>query len=194
MMEPSMRRLVVLAAFASALVGCGADVKVYMALDEQGDRKRSTFYTDTEDIICVAEVPAPRDGITVSATIRQTRTVDEKGVDVLVGIGESVPQKQVAGTGVPKVSFALVRAGANGNTLTDEEPWPPGTFECDIAVDGIQKGTASFDILIPKCPLYPAAQGIRCAGFYPVDGDPCPAADQSVLCTCKETGWDCGGH
>jgi hypothetical protein len=176
------------------LPSCGSnDVKVYMALDEQGARKRSSFYTDTESIVCIAEVPAPRDGITVSATVRQTRTIDQKPVNVVIAIGETVPQKQVAGSGVPKVSFSLVRASVNGNALSDQEPWPAGGFQCEVSIDGIQRGSAAFDVLIPKCPLYPAAQGLRCTGFYPVNGDPCPAADQSVTCVCKDTGWDCGG-
>jgi hypothetical protein len=188
-----MRRVLLAAVLGLLASACSSGAKVYMALDEQGDRKRSTFYTDTETMVCIAEIPAPRDGITVSATIRQTRTVDEKSVNVLIGVGESVPQKQVAGSSVPKVSFTLVHANANGATLTDDEPWPPGSFECEVSVDGVARGSAPFDVVIPKCPLYPAAQGVRCAGFYPVNGDPCPAADQSVQCTCKDTGWDCGG-
>jgi hypothetical protein len=160
-----------------------------MALDNDGTRKRTTFYTDTESIVCVAEVPAPRAGITVSALIRQTKS--DHNVDYILGVGEQVPQKQAAGTSVPKVSFALTKSLAGDATLDDSTPWPAGSFQCEVSVDGVLKGIATFTIVVPDCPLYPAATGILCKGFYP-NGASCPAQDQRVKCTCDASGyWVC---
>jgi len=189
-----LRRLLTSLAFAlgiaPVLASCGSPgATVFMALDNDGTRKRSTFYTDTEAIVCVAEVPAPKNGITVSALIRQTRS--DHNVNYVLGIGEQVPQKQAAGTSVPKVAFALVKSLAGDTGLDDSTPWPAGAFQCEVSVDGTLKGIATFEIVVPDCPLYPVAAGILCKGFYP-KGASCPAQDQSIKCTCDDSGyWVC---
>jgi hypothetical protein len=188
MSKRSLLASVPLASIALAVVvSCGSSgAKVYMALDNDGARHRSTFYTDTETIVCIAEVSAPRDGVTVSALIRQTRT--DKDVDNILAIGEQVPQKQAPGQATPKLAFVLTKSGGSQD---DSSPWPVGSFECEVSVDGILKGIAPFDIQMPTCPLYPAATGVLCKGFYPPKTR-CPAQDQTVFCTCTEAGtWQC---
>jgi hypothetical protein len=172
-----------------ASCGSGPSVTAYMSIDT-GERKRTTFYTDSENINCIAEFTGAKDGLTVFATVRQTGTVDGKGESIVFQIGELPADKNTK-----SLVFSLAHAG-NPNIVSpdDADPWPPGTFECEIAVDGVQKATAPFTIAIPKCPVYPAAQGYRCQGFYPT-GSQCPSADANVSCTCSgDSGtWVCGG-
>jgi hypothetical protein len=190
MPKRTLLSLAAAASLAPVVASCGSSsATVYMALDNDGARKRSTFYTDTESIVCVAEVPAPKAGITVSAVIRQTSP--DHRVDNVLGVGEQVPQKQTAGTSVPKVSFALVKSLAGNTGQDDSTPWPVGQFQCEVSVDGTLKGIAAFEIVMPDCPLYPVATGILCKGFYPV-GASCPAQDQSIKCKCDDSGyWVC---
>ncbi len=168
--------------------GSGPTVDAFMALDT-GERKRTTFFTDTENINCIAQMKGSRDGLTVFATVRQTQAGDGKGEAITFQIGELPASKDTK-----SLVFSLAHAG-NPNLVTAEnaDPWPQGAFVCEVSVDGVVKATAPFVIQMPKCPVYPAAGGYRCAGFYP-PSTVCPSADATVNCTCSpDTGlWVCG--
>jgi hypothetical protein len=181
-----LRRLASALALVSAttplVAGCSSDtVDVYMALDADGARKRTTFYTDTDAIVCIAEVPAGKGGTTVNAVIRRVYDGSNR-VDDVIYVAEQVPQSQSGGSGAPKVAFTVTKPANDGGAQQDE-PWPVGAFQCEITVDGTLKGVAPFKIEIPDCPLYPVTQGTRCSGFYSA-GTTCKAADQSVSYTC----------
>lgn len=164
----------------------------FMALDGAGVRRREAFYTDTETIFCVGEFAGSKTGTTVNAIIRQVQ-LDSRAVNIVIAVGEDVPKQ----LGKNVLSFQLVRyvhqasGAATGGNQADE-PWPAGKFVCELLVDGQPKAEIPFDILTPNCPLYPAAEGIRCGGFYP-PSIKCLSADQSVSCTCSpDTGlWQC---
>ena len=171
-----------------ASCGSGPSVDAFMALDG-GERKRNTFFTDTENINCIAQMKGSRDGLTVFATVRQTQASDGKAEALTFQIGELPANKSTT-----SLVFGLAHAG-NPNLVGPEnaDPWPVGAFVCEVAVDGVVKATAPFVIQMPKCPVYPAGAGYRCAGFYPA-GSVCPSADTAVNCTCSgDTGlWVCG--
>src|SRR4051812_33356547 len=50
--------------------------RAYMALDDSGDRHRTTFDTQTKAIFCVGELASGRTDVTVSAQIRATALFD----------------------------------------------------------------------------------------------------------------------
>ena len=127
-----------------ASCGSGPNVSAYMAIDT-GERKRTTFYTDSENINCIAEFTGAKDGLTVFATVRQTGTVDGRAESIVFQIGELPANKDTK-----TLVFSLAHAG-NPNIVSpaDADPWPPGSFACAIAVDGVEKATAPFTIAIP---------------------------------------------
>ena len=168
--------------------GSGPSVSAFMALDT-GERKRTTFYTDTANINCIAEFHGAKDGLTVFASVRQTISDTGKPVNLVFQIGELPASKTTT-----SLVFSLAHTG-NPNLVSaaDADPWPPGAYVCDVSVDGVVKANAPFIIQVPKCPVYPAASGYKCQGFYPT-GTVCPSADANVTCTCSgDTGlWVCG--
>jgi hypothetical protein len=168
---------------AALLVACGGSrvTDVYAALDSGGLRQRTQFYTDTVSIFCVAQVAGASAGTTVNAKIRETAT-PSGAADVLLAVGEDVVSSSAPDT----IAFELTKPPDN-----PDGPWPVGKFECDIQLDGVQEGSTTFDILMPRCPVYPVAAGDVCAGYYPV-GAVCASADQTKGCLCDPTGvWKC---
>jgi hypothetical protein len=172
----------------AASCGSGPTVDAFMSIDT-GLRKRTTFFTDSENINCIANMTGSRDGLTVFATVRQTQATDGKPESLTFQIGELPANKDTT-----SLVFSLAHAGnPNLTTAENAEPWPTGAFVCEVAVDGVVKASAPFVIQMPKCPVYPAAAGFRCTGFYP-PSTVCPAADATQTCTCSpDTGlWVCG--
>jgi hypothetical protein len=152
---------------------------VYMSLDSDGTRHRTEFFTDTQSIYCIADVVAAPKGTTVEGQLRQVQGAGP--TPALLGLGEDV----VSGARTVD-SFQLTRPLNMANA-----PWPVGHFECDILIDGVQAAVASFEITMPQCPLYPAQDGLSCAGFYPV-GTNCMAVVQTQTCVCDASGiWKC---
>lgn len=177
--------LVMAASFASC--GSGPSVNAYMSIDT-GTRKRTVFYTDSQNINCVAELVGAKDGLTVFASVKQIRSDQNKPEQLVFQIGEFPANKDTT-----KLIFSLAHSG-NPNLPAEQnaDPWPPGGYECDVSVDGVQRAIAPFAIEVPRCPLYPAQQGARCVGYYPI-GTQCPGVDQTKACTCSgDTGtWSC---
>jgi hypothetical protein len=153
-----------------------------MSLDQNGDRKRQHFFTDTESIYCVVELASGRRDVTVSAVIRATELFLPSGavpVSQTFAVGEEAPG---AGDNLV-VSFELEKEDA-------QEPFVPGRFACELYLDGHQEETVEFDVQYPACPVPPAVDGGRCADYF-LPGSVCSgAAEQS--CVCSETGrWQC---
>lgn len=173
-----------LALAACALVSCrtAGFKQVYMALDDKGDRKRTTFFADTTSIFCVAELVSGRADVTVNSVIR-AKTMYDPISDSLVPaqgigwIGEAAPGKTTDGI----VSFKLLKtSGAMGSVNEDQLPYPVGTYTCDLSIDGDLEDSVNFAIQFPACPVLPPTAGepcegwvrpqSECAGFY---GSPC---------------------
>ena len=176
------------AALASLGTSCGSsnDVHdVYTALDANGDRKRTTFYTDSIAIFCDAEYSGTKHDVTIKAVIRAT-AINGQTKSTIVAQNEEVPAPASKAT----LSFQLVKGGADQAANADLIPWPPGHFVCDISENGKLQGSAEFNILVPNCPDGPAIAGQPCRGFYP-DGGKCAGADTGTTCTCGSSGtWE----
>jgi hypothetical protein len=170
-----------------ALCSCrSAGIKrAYMSLDAEGDRKREVFYTDTEAIFCVAEIASGRDDLSVGGALRATSfysSVDgsRQPANALLAIEEEAPG---AGEDV-RVSFEL--------EIENDDPYPAGTFVCDLSLDGEVEESLPFEIRFPACPAAPLFSGLVCRDFV-VEGSVCPGAFAGTNCTCAQSGtWECG--
>jgi hypothetical protein len=172
--------LPLLVATASACGGGAIVSDCFTALDAAGDRRRTEFFTDTENIFCVAKIAAAPTGTTVNAKIRFVEAAGQPQ-DILLAIGEDV-----ASGAETTSAFQLIKPPD-----TPDAPWPVGKFACDILLDGVESASVSFDIVMPECPLYAVSNGVSCAGYYPV-GAQCPAVVQTQTCTCDSSGsWKC---
>lgn len=156
----------------------------YMSLDSSGKRKRERFFTDTEDIYCIAKVASGVDDVTVSATLRAEQIYDPQSgepidVDFFLGVGDEGPGKGEDIT----VSFQVERSDPDA-------PFTAGRFVCEIALDGEVKERLPYEVAFPACPEAPIFHGATCAGFV-VEGSECPSA-ASTPCVCDSEGaWSC---
>lgn len=171
-----------------SLLACACDTagvqRAYMALDEQGMRRRDVFYTDTEAIFCVAELVSGTDDVTVRGQLTSTYLELPTGevVDrhVLHDVSEAAPG---AGEDL-RVSFELEKESS-------DDPYVPGKYACEIYVNGELEETLPFEIRFPACPETALRPGLKCAGFFRT-GTQCPAAIAGSVCTCNEDGtWGC---
>src|SRR5438105_6622429 len=143
------RKLAALAAVTALLaplVAACSDTDVhavYAALDANGDRKRSSFFTDTASIYCDADYAATRLDITFNAVIRQVydptgpdhkannavpTTEPPPNVDLVVAIGELDPG---IGHGVMSLQWTRPMDMSGGGTL----PFLAGWYRCEYFVD-----------------------------------------------------------
>jgi hypothetical protein len=170
---------------SSCSATAGGFSKTFMSIDSNGDRPRTTFFTDTIAIYCGGTFSSGTTDVTVNAVVRET-ALSGTPVNVIISNGEEAP-----GKGTNNVVFQLSKVTADGTMVGDNEAWPVGNFQCELSVNGDLKATLPFSIETPACPVYPAQDGTVCQGFYSV-GSICPAADQTRSCTCEATGtWSC---
>jgi hypothetical protein len=177
----------------SALGSCKtAGLKqVFMSLDQQGNRKRSMFFTDTASIFCVAEVVSGRADVTVESRIK-AKTLYDPSSDSMVPspgiawLGESAPGK----TEGAFISFELAKVSEGGGG-SSRGLYPVGTFTCELAIDGEREDSVDFDITFPACPMLPPVAGQLCRGWVRA-GSRCEGAGARP-CTCDaESGaWQC---
>jgi hypothetical protein len=184
---------IVLAAWALVSCRTAGFKQVFMALDEKGDRKRTTFFADTTAIFCAGELVSGRADVTVNSSI-QAKTLYDPVSDSLIPaqgigwIGESAPGK----TTDTVVSFKLLKGtSAMGSVNEDELPYPVGTYRCDLSIDGELEESVDFAILFPDCPVLPPTAGEPCAGWVRPGaecggffGDTC-ACDPSGTWACR---------
>jgi hypothetical protein len=184
MREFSRKRTVLVA--ISLLAGCDTAgfKRTYMALDSQGQRKRDTFFTDSESIFCVAELASGVEDTTVHGVFDQRSIfLPENGQKVdfrqQIGSAELAP-----GKGEELIaSFELKRTNA-------EDPYLAGEYGCLLYLNGELESALSFQVLYPSCPLAPVQPGFRCAGFV-LDGKECTGATGRP-CQCGPSGvWEC---
>ena len=205
----------VLGIVLSASTACSTTANigdVYMSLDGEGLRKRNIFYTDTKDIHCIAETGIGRDGVTVEVLIRQVQRFD-LDTSKTIPSDRVVTQVETSPTrtdGLAKLDTTLdkhqlglydgvavpVTDPDNPPPAPADEPFPVGRFICEARLDGVLKGTATFNIQIPPCPTAQITPFTACYGFYP-EGQQCKRYGDSSAeddsCTCdKQKGWDCG--
>jgi hypothetical protein len=187
---------------ATVLPACSATAnvsEVWTSVDEDGARRRSTFFTDSAAVVCLAEYGNGRQDVTIEMLIRQIRGADfgaqafrEENIvtsvtDFRPGVTQGRPGKAVIRLLPSKIE--------NGKFVQDDEaPFSPGSYICEVRIDGALKGSASFNIDYPECPGALILQDQRCQGFYPT-GTTCPAAgltgDPQPTCQCTPKGWNC---
>jgi hypothetical protein len=177
----------------SILVSCRtAGLKrVFMSLDEQGNRRRTTFFTDTEAIYCIGELVSGRTDLTVQSTIR-AKTLYDPALDDNVPVGavgwtgESAPGK----TNGALIAFGLGKALGNAGT-SQPEPFPVGTFTCELALDGEPEDSVDFEIAFPPCPMLPPVTGQICGGWVRA-GSRCEGAGaRRCVCHGPSGAWQC---
>ncbi len=203
----TLRRLGAAAALgvlvASALPACTATANVsdvYMSIDEDGARRRNVFYTDSASITCIAEVGIGRKDVTIEMLIRQIRaaplgTDDFESVDSVIAARDVHPDITKDKPALIALTMIPTSLDDEGRLKEDQEaPFHPGSYVCEVTLDGKPAGTAAFNIGYPDCPTTIIQKGTPCKGFYELDKD-CPAngatGQPEPTCTCEEKGWSC---
>ena len=186
-------------AFSSCTSSCTTTARVsdvYMALDGNGDRRRTTFYTDTKEIHCVVEAGIGRKGATIEGLVREVQAYDFVA-DKFFATNRVAANAEVSpspGDGIQKTDIVLKPQSPDGNDASGA-PFPPGRFQCEAYLDGQLSQVAIFNIDFPDCPASTIRPGVVCFGFYK-QNKACAkygltSTDQAA-CRCSITkGWEC---
>lgn len=175
-------------------------VEVYTGLDApdgKGEtRRRELFYTDTNEIHCIARAGIGRANATIEGYIHQIRrynfdTNEFDEVNRYIGFVEIKPEPSKDPI---YIDLKLGRVDADGKP-SDDAPFIAGSYVCEVALDGVIERTAPFNIDIAPCPPASLVPGGPCFGFYP-HGQNCPKygerADAIPSCRCdRKEGWQC---
>jgi hypothetical protein len=169
----------------SSLVACetAGFQDAYTALDGTGKRRRDVFFTDTENIFCVAEVASGVDDVTVSADFYAVELYDPSTGDSRRVNEHLASQEANPGKGKKIVlPFSLVK--------DPDVPWAVGRFVCRLGLNGVVERELGYEVRFPDCPDAPIRTGAVCAGFVDPDAE-CPGAAGDT-CRCNADGaWLC---
>jgi hypothetical protein len=177
-----------LALLSVCLISCNtaAIKRSYMSLDQDGSRKRSVFYTDTDEIYCIGELAIGRKDISVTAALRSTSLAPPPSGSS-VPLASTLASKDVSPSSTGSdvvVSFQLLKSNLKA-------PWPAGDFGCDLSIDGELSASVPFQIAYPDCPVQPPLDGDTCAGFF-LPHSVCVGAISAQSCECNAAGnWQC---
>jgi hypothetical protein len=174
---------------------------VYTSIDANGERRRSTFYTDSKSIYCVVELANGRKDATVEVQFHELQRYDySKKAFVSADNITILAGEAVAETGSDaRMVFELGRAVVyddKGQQVATGAPYYPGQYSCEVYIEGALEQRVTFNVLFPEsgCPITPAVPARLCIGFYP-EGQRCPgvptADGQGQECTCTKQGWEC---
>jgi hypothetical protein len=197
------------AAAALGLLACGvlpacsatANVsEVWMSIDEDGARRRSVFFTDSANVTCVAEVGVGRKDVTFELQIRRIRkapfaTDDFEPVNEVVSFAEFHPDVTKDKPATIALTMKPTSLDQDGKLKEDQEaPFDPGSYVCEVSLDGEKQKEAAFNIDYAPCPTVIIQPGTPCAGFYTI-GTECPSSgatgDPEPTCSRSEKGWEC---
>jgi hypothetical protein len=159
----------------------------YMALDGEGGRKRSVFYTDSEQIYCVAEMASGTADVTVTARVRVLAAYDALTGQAIQRAGDIIAaEEQAPGIGTDiTASFLLEKPEGS-------EVYPAGQFSCDLYLDGELETSLDFETRYPACPFMPIEAETTCAGLVLL-GSECPSPAGGICtCTPDTAVWSCG--
>ncbi len=176
-------------ALVAGLASCNSAAikRGYMSLDNQGERRRTIFYTDTDSIYCIGELAIGRKDVTIAATFRALDfATPPKGDLVPTNTVLAVADENPGGTGDDiMATFQLIK------TKDATAPWPAGKFVCELSIDGALEESIPFEIDYPECPLQPPLDGDACAGFF-LPQSTCTGAITAETCVCSDGGaWQC---
>lgn len=190
-----------LASSLASTASCGTPTEVravYTALDSNGDRRRTHFYTDTDSIFCDVDYVGDRKDITVNAVLRQVTSepcpfayypnplscpggdarqtswaAPQQSANFVLSVLEQTP-----GSGTTTLGFSWQQqtssdtdagSSTSGGNSTPPPPWPVGKYRCEIYVDGAMQGSADFDVGFPDGDAnHIAGQAYKGQGACPV--------------------------
>jgi hypothetical protein len=175
------------------LVGCqtAGVARAYMALDGSGNRRRTTFFTDTQAIWCDVQYSSGRADVTIDVQIRSTLLFSQ-ALQRRVPVDEVIANGEIAGQqGTELVAgFQWVQLGPGGMPVpAGSVPYPVGDYVCEVSLDGQTAASLPFTIEFPACPVPPVASGAPCAGWV-ANGSTCPDAFGNP-CVCQDSVWAC---
>lgn len=183
----------------ATLASCTSTARVsdvYMALDGNGDRKRSVFFTDSKEIHCVVEAGIGRKGVTIEAIVRELQSYDFVADKFFPSdrVAANVEAAPTPGDGIQKTDVVLKPHAPDGSDASGA-PFPPGHFQCEAYLDGSLEQTAVFNIDFPECPTAAIRPATTCYGFYKKNTQ-CPrygaTSRDPAQCRCSSTkGWEC---
>ena len=165
--------------------------RAYMALDGTGARKRTAFYTDTDQIWCDVDYSSGRKDLTINATIRATALYNPvsgvvEPVDARLAVGEVVGQ---TGTGTT-AGFQWQLLDAMGSpAASGTQPYPVGDFVCDISLDGQLMESLPYSVSFPDCPVPAIIDALPCLGWV-APNSVCPGVS-GLPCVCRDGVWAC---
>ncbi len=236
-----------IALFASSCATAGVRY-VVMSIDQAGLQPRSTFFTDSQAIYCVAKYSGARADATLDFVVRQTQSFDwdnnkyntdenappahplfagaeqNGGVQTEGSVAFQVPPTGILVSstctgycmidpppGVNPCDVAHTYLGVDtcgyGSACCFDEfgpqvdqtsqsfPYPVGSYECDVYLDGKQVGSEPFNVIFPDasasgCPPSPPAQEVPCR-YWVQKGTQCTGFAAGVVCTCNNYTWSC---
>ena len=194
------------AGLAGVLASCTSTANisdVYTALDANGDRKRTTFYTDSTSLHCVVEAGIGRPDATIDVLVRQLQGYDLDtnnfyGTNRVTANIENLP---APATGVQKIDMSIAPLPPDGTDAStsgnNDIPFQAGHFACEAYLDGQLQQTAIFNVDFPPCPTSFITPGSACYGYYRATAVCKRYGDSSndpkgTLCHCtKDMGWAC---
>lgn len=166
--------------------------EVYTALDGAGVRRRDRFTTDSKGVFCVVEYVVSRPGATLEVLVRQRALPNGADTNrVFVAVEESPSPSESS----QRAAVALTALDeSTGKPAQDGAPIPPGSFRCEVRLDGELAGLADFRVDYADCPAALIADGTACQGFFEKDKS-CPkfgaSSSDKTSCTCTGGAWVC---
>lgn len=193
-----------LLAASSALPACSTTANVsdvWLSIDDDGSRRRDVFFTDSTAVVCVAEVGVGRKDVTVEMLIRRIRgapygTRDFAPENTVVVATDVHPEVTRGKPGKLFLKLTATKVVDGKREEASDAPFTPGSYVCEVRLDGELQRSAAFNIDYPDCPTVAITQDQPCVGFYPLDPVTfCPRAgltgDPTPACACTPKGWDC---
>lgn len=187
---------------ASAAPACTTTANVsdvWMSLDDDGARRRKVFYTDSDNVTCIAEIGVGRKDVTFEMLIRRIAeapfgTDDFEAVNKVITANEVHPAPTQGATTIT-LKMEPTTVSAEGKLEeSDEAPFTPGSYVCEVRIDGEKVKQVAFNIDYAPCPTLQIQQQAPCVGFY-TTGTECPAGGESgdpdPKCACTDKGWEC---
>lgn len=191
------------AGLAAVLTSCStANISdLYMSTDGSGDHKRTTFYTDSVEVNCIAEAGIGRKDATIEVIVRQLQGYDYlKNTFFATNRVYAYTQAQPApADGIQKVDVSIIPLPPGGNlaAATGDIPFEVGHFQCEAYLDGDLERTTVFNINFPPtCPESFITPTSLCFGYYPLNqvckkyGDSSDPNQGNCTCT-VDKGWSC---
>ena len=174
---------------------------VYVSLDQDGARRRTEFFTDSDTIFCVVELSSARSGVTLDVLIRQLSLIDvtsgdEGNVSRVLAASDQAVSKGTS----QRLAIPLARPELEDKDAADATAAPPfsaGDYQCEVSVDGAAQAPVSFRISLAQCPASEIKENTLCLGYYKA-GTKCrrygDSSKESVSCTCEggSKKWKCG--